>query len=132
MEMLRAQLTRLHFVDLREDGKNEALVYLSSRNWCGTAGCTLLVLHSDGASYKLVTKLPAVRLPILLLFTKSNGWHDLSVIARTSGTEPLYQAVLTFDGKSYPDNINAARPLSQRVQGKIVIAADGKDERLYR
>src|SRR5215469_8863420 len=72
-------------VDLRDDGSKEAIAYLSSTGWCGTGGCTLLVLAPSGASYKLITKTPIVRLPIRVLTTKTNGWHDLSVVVGGGG-----------------------------------------------
>lgn len=88
------------FVDLRDDGTKQAIVYLSSNGWCGTAGCTMLILARDGTSYRLVSRIPAVRLPIWVLDTKTNGWRDIGVIGRKSGTQPLYKAILSFDGQS--------------------------------
>jgi len=44
------------FTDLRGDGIQEALVYLTSDGWCGSGGCTMLVLAPRGSSYTLVTK----------------------------------------------------------------------------
>ena len=31
-------------VDLKDDGTKEAIVYFSSNGWCGTGGCTMLIL----------------------------------------------------------------------------------------
>lgn len=42
--------------DLRDDGTKEAIVYLSSDGWCGTAGCTMLILAPEGTSYKVVSQ----------------------------------------------------------------------------
>ena len=78
------------FVNLKDDGTKEVIVYLSS--WCGTGGCTMLILAPGGTSYRVVTKVPAVRLPIRVLDAKSNGWRDIGVVARKSGVEPLYEA----------------------------------------
>src|SRR5262245_54702279 len=45
------------FYDLNNDGKPEVLVYLSgSPVWCGSGGCTLLILTPQGPSYKLVSE----------------------------------------------------------------------------
>jgi hypothetical protein len=119
------------FVDLKDDGTKEAIVYLSSDGWCGTGGCTLLILAPEGTSYRVVTKVPAVRLPIRVLDAKSNGWHDIGVVARKSGVEPLYEAILSFDGKSYPIGVSEAGESNGKAQGKIVMAATAKARPLY-
>ena len=118
-------------VDLNDDGKKEVIVYLSSDGWCGTAGCTMLILAPNGASYRLVTRIPAVRPPIGVLPSKSNGWHDIGVVARTNGVEPLFQAILSFDGKAYPDNISDAHRANGKARGKVVLSDTAKDYPLY-
>jgi hypothetical protein len=119
------------FVDLRDNGTKEVIVYLSSDSWCGTGGCTMLILAPEGGSYKVVTKTPTVKLPIRILTTKSNGWHDIGVVGRINGVEPLYEAVLSFDGKTYPESLSDARPSQGEVQGKTVITQTAKDTLLY-
>ena len=117
------------FVDLRENGAQQVIVYLTG-NWCGTGGCTMLILAPEGTSYKVVTKTTVTRLPIRMLATKSNGWHDISVVARTNGVEPLYDSILSFDGKTYPGS-PPARRLGGKVEGKIVIPVTADDIPLY-
>lgn len=51
------------FVDLCDDGKKEVIVYLSSDGWCGTGGCTMLILAAKGTSYRVVTKTYAASNP---------------------------------------------------------------------
>jgi hypothetical protein len=86
-------------VDLQDDGTKEVIVYIGGRGWRGSGGCVMLILAPDGGSYRVVTKTTVTRLPIRVLTTKSNGWHDITVIARINGIEPLYETVLVFDGK---------------------------------
>ena len=117
------------FVDLRDDGRKEAIVYLSSDGWCGTAGCTMLILAPEGTSYNVVSKIPAVRLPIRVLTAKANGWHSIGVIVRKSGTEPLCEAIISFDGKSYP--ISRGGESHGTVEGKLVMPATVKSRPLY-
>ena len=38
------------FVDLNGDGRPEAVVRLTSSHWCGSGGCTTLVLERDSDS----------------------------------------------------------------------------------
>lgn len=117
------------FVDLRDDGTKEVIVYLWSDGWCGTAGCTTLILSPEGTSYRVVTKIVATRLPIRVLATKTNGWHDISAVARINGIEPLYEAILPFDGRTYPisPSVPAARRLNKIVRGEIEITVTADD-----
>jgi hypothetical protein len=113
------------FVDLNGDGKPEAIVYITGQSWCGSGGCTLLILTPEGSSYKVVTKIPITRLPVRVLTKASNGWRNLGVWVQGGGIQPGYEAELRFDGKTYPRNpsTNAARRLVGRVTGEVVIAS---------
>lgn len=93
----------------------------------------MLILDSDGASYKLVTQTTVTRLPVRILNSKSNGWHDLSVVVAGGGIQPGYEALLSFDGKTYPTNptVPPARPLKDKVEGRTVLSSATKDEPLY-
>lgn len=44
------------FTDLNGDGKPEAVVHLVSNDWCGSGGCTTLVLARDGDSWRVLSK----------------------------------------------------------------------------
>ena len=109
-------------IDLDEDGNPETLVYLMGRPVCGSAGCTLLVLASDNASLRLISRITIVRLPVRILDTESHGWQDLSVRVRGGGIEP-HEAMLQFDGTTYPTNpsVPPARRLEQSVAGPVIV-----------
>jgi hypothetical protein len=119
------------FVDLKGDGAKEVIVYLSADGWCGTGGCTMLILAPEGVSYRVVTRIPAVRLPIWVFNTKSNGWRDIGVGARINGVEPLYEAILSFDGQTYPSGLADAPRSNGRHQGRIVMSEATASEPLY-
>src|SRR5579859_3880939 len=91
------------FVDLKDDGTKAVIVYVSGRGWCGTGGCVMLILAPEGASYRVVTKTTITRPPIRVLATKSNGWHDISVVVSGGGIS-VHEVELSFDGKTYPSN----------------------------
>jgi hypothetical protein len=107
------------FVDLKDDGKQEVIVYVTDATggWCGSGGCTTLVLVPDSPSYKIVSRIVTTRPPIRVLATKSNGWHDLSVRVQGGGILRPYEAKLSFNGKSYP--FSPSSPRAQRVVGKV-------------
>ncbi len=117
-------------VDLRDDGTEEAIVYLSSNEWCGTGGCTMLILAPEGTSFSVVSQIPVVWLPIRVLSTKANGWYDLGVVVRKDGTVPPDESVLSFNGKSYP-YVSDGRELHGKIEGKIVMPAKAKSQPLY-
>lgn len=121
------------FVDLKGDGRQEAIVYLSGAGWCGSGGCTALVLTPQGSSYRIVTKLTVVQLPIRVLMSKSNGWHDLSVQVKGGGNIRPYEAVLSFNGSTYPRNptVSPARRLDKIVEGEVVIPTTEQSSPLY-
>ena len=67
------------FVHLRDDNTQHAIVYLTNDGWCGSGGCTTLILEPKGSTYRVITKVMTARPPIRVLSTKTNGWHDLAV-----------------------------------------------------
>lgn len=42
------------FEDLNSDGTEEAIAYLLGPSWCGSGGCTTLVLAKSGQSWRVV------------------------------------------------------------------------------
>src|SRR6187402_1014918 len=42
------------FVELAGNGTRQAVVYLTGGEWCGTGGCTMLVLTQQNSSYKVL------------------------------------------------------------------------------
>jgi hypothetical protein len=124
---------RSAFVDLKDDGTQDAIVYLTGQSWCGSGGCTLLTLAPDGPSYRVVTKITVVLPPIRVLATRSNGWHDIGVQVRGGGIQSSYEADLPFDGETYPSNpsVPPARKLGNKGIGKVVINSDLNKTQAY-
>jgi hypothetical protein len=110
-------------VDLSGDGVPETLVYLMG-DWCGSGGCTMLVLQQDGGAFRVVSQVTIVRLPIRVFRNKTNGWRDIGVWVQGGGETTGYEAVLPFDGSSYAENPSAepARRLQGNPPANIAIA----------
>lgn len=82
--------------DLNNDGKFEYLVGLTGTYYCGTGGCTMLVLNSD---FTLNSEIAGVNYPILISNSELNkGWKNLYVAS--SGSYHL----LKYTGTKYPAN----------------------------
>ncbi len=101
--------------DLNDDDADELLVYLNSDGFCGSGGCTLLILTPRGNSYRVITRATIVRLPVRALDTRSNGWRNLAVRVQGGGILEGYEAELRYDGASYPSN--PSMPPARRLQG---------------
>jgi hypothetical protein len=121
------------FVHLRDDNTQQAIVYLTNDGWCGSGGCTMLILEPKGSTYRVITKIMTTRPPIRMLSTKTNGWHDLVVHVQGGGVVHAYEAKLPFNGKSYPisPSMPAARPLTTEIAGEIIVPASVAVEPLY-
>lgn len=115
------------FVDLNGDGRREAVVLISGRFWCGTGGCPLWVLTARGRSWRMVTQAPIVRAPVRLLPSRSRGWSDLSAMLYVDGTQPLYEARLSVNGRLNPTITPLARPSS----GQVILSESDRSEPLF-
>jgi hypothetical protein len=111
----------------------EVIVYLTGRNWCGSGGCTALILVPNGSSYTVVTRTTVTQLPIRVLNSRTKGWHDVAVWVEGGGIEPGYEARLRFNGNKYPSNptVAPALHLRSRVAGKIVIPRSAEGISLF-
>lgn len=90
-------------VDLDGDGREELLMLLEDRNWCGSGGCTLLVFRNGERGYRLLSRTGATSPPIAVSARVHNGWHDLLVGVGGGGTVAGTVA-LQFNGSGYPGN----------------------------
>ena len=122
----------LAFIDIGH-GAKEILVYISSNGWCGSGGCTLLFLESNGSSYKVIGRTTIVQLPIRVIVKKSNGLPDIGVWVQGGGIMNGYEAILSFNGHKYPSNpsVPPAQKSTVATVGKVVISEKDISEPLY-
>lgn len=121
------------FVHLSDDNTQQVIVRLIGGAWCGSGGCTTLILVPKDSSYRVLTKMTVAQLPIRVLDTKSNGWHDLGVWVQGGGIQPGYEARLSFNGKKYPSNptVPPAQRLTAKINGMVVMPQAVTGEPLY-
>lgn len=109
-------------IDLNRDGRPEALVYVTDRDYCGSGGCTFYVLTKQGRSYRTVMRSTVTQLPIRLLPTSSRGWRDIGVTVSGGGVARPYLARMRFNGTRYPANPSVQPPLpAGQNRGRVVI-----------
>ena len=108
--------------DLNGDGRKEAFVYLTDPDYCGSGGCTLVILSPRAKSYRIMMRSTVTQLPIRLLPTSSNGWRDVGVMVEGGGITSAYEARLRFNGRRYPSNPTVPPAVSLRhTTGAVLI-----------
>jgi hypothetical protein len=65
------------------------------------------------------------RPPIVVASTTTQGWRDLVVRVSGGSIIPGYDALLRFDGRTYPANptVPPAEPLKAPTSGEVAIPA---------
>lgn len=94
---------RYAFSDLNGDGLQDAVVLITDLEYCGSGGCTMLVLKGIGRGFEFVSLSTITREPIYVLQRASSGWRAFSVLVSGGGVA-AGQALLRFDGEPYPLN----------------------------
>jgi len=113
-------------VDLDDDGQQEVVAYAAGPMVCGTGGCPLFVFKAGEQGYRLVTQVSVVQVPVRVSSQVTNGWRDL-VVAVAGGGMPAGNAVLKFDGTTYPSNptVSPAEPVASLEGTEVLIGEFG-------
>ena len=101
------------------------LVYLIGADYCGSGGCTLLVLHRTPAGFERLGRLTVTRTPIRVLESQTRGRPDLAVGVRGGGMGS-HEVLIPFDGGRYASNptVAPARPIAGDAPGRTLITDD--------
>lgn len=103
--------TRYSAASVSLDDKTQMeLVYISGDTWCGSGGCFAVLLKPEGSSFKVIQEFTLARLPIRVLPSLTNGWHDLAMWVRGGGVSGRV-AILRYNGSKYPSNPSMAPAL---------------------
>ena len=90
-------------VDLNDDGILDAVVLLTGPEWCGSGGCSMLILRGYGGGFTIVSRSTISNQPIKLSRERQHGWHTLLVLVKGGAIEPGF-VVMPFNGRKYPLN----------------------------
>ena len=89
--------------DLNGDNRNEIFVGLTGPYFCGSGGCTQLILDSKG---EVITMFTVSDYPVVISGDLTNDWKDLYILSGGN------YHIARFDGKSYPSNPSVLPELS--------------------
>ncbi|ABF39802.1 hypothetical protein Acid345_0797 [Candidatus Koribacter versatilis Ellin345] len=109
------------FAHLSSSKEPEVIVRMTGSDWCGSGGCILLVLASNGDSYKKVSAMTITNPPVRVLDTQTSGWHDIGVFVRGGGILRGYEARMRYNGTKYPPNPSTSPKTAPKAAGEIVI-----------
>lgn len=117
---------KIAFVDLNDDGIDDAVVLITGNEYCGSGGCSLVVFEGVAGRFKFVSSSTITREPILLLAEKNKGWHTLSVLVAGGGVTPG-QVVMQFNGRKYPSNPSTQRKAKKaELEGAKILIGQGR------
>ena len=104
-DLLKEDAYDAKLVALKEDGKCENPIVLLNglSGYCGSGGCTLLVLDCTTDGYKVMGKTTVSNRPISLSSTSTKGYKDIKVRVKNEGI-----VALKHDGKAYTSNASTA------------------------
>lgn len=105
--------------DLNDDGKQEIFTGFNGSYFCGTGGCSWLLLDDAGNT---ITRFTVTDYPVVISADKTNAWKDL--IVSTGGKNHL----LKFNGKNYPSNPSVQPLLKSEPANELTKVFDYNNE----
>ena len=108
--------------DLNGDGRPEALFLITDPNYCGSGGCTLVIVSPRGRSYRMVMRSTVTQPPIRLLPTVTHGWHVIGATVWEGRGRPDVVR-MRFNGRRYPNNPTMLPATSLKRRSGLVLIA---------
>jgi hypothetical protein len=106
---------QFYAIDLNEDGQDEYFVLFTSPYFCGTGGCTMLLLDYYS---EVITRFTVMEPPLYVSEETTNGWRDLLIYSEGSYRD------LIFDGTIYPSNPSVATESSKEPDDSYEVLFD--------
>jgi hypothetical protein len=107
-----------------EGDQKLTFAYLIGPEYCGSAGCSLMILHRRGDAFDLLGKISTVYTPVRVLPSMTNGRPDLAIRTRGEGISTV-DKLIPFNGHRYAwsPNLPAARDVAN-PGGEIILTDD--------
>ena len=104
-------------VDLNDDGVLDAIVLLTEPRYCGSGGCSMVVLRGTGDGFRVLSSSSITRAPVVVLPEKRHGWRTFTVSVAGGGVK-AGPVLMRFNGARYPNNPTMA-PLAtpRQIEG---------------
>src|SRR3954454_6672304 len=118
------------YANLGGNSREEAIVYLIDRGWCGTGGCPLFVMTPSGNGWRMLAHTSVSRPPLHRLQARHEGWNDLAVTVSGGGIEESGLAALHFAGGHYARNPTVAPRVRALPPGSILLLADRDEDQI--
>ena len=90
-------------VDLNDDGISDAVILIADHRYCGSGGCSMIVLKGIAGGFELISSNTLSREPVAVLPETRLGWHTLAILVSGGGVK-TGSALMRFDGTRYPSN----------------------------
>jgi hypothetical protein len=117
------------YADLNGDKREEAIVFLIDRGWCGTGGCPVFVMTPAGKDWRKVAQTTVSRAPVYRLPARHGGWNDLGITVGGGGLEPGITAVPFRNGR-YAGNPTSFKTLKVLPKGALLLLRDRDDDQV--
>ncbi|MCU7617203.1 hypothetical protein NZ698_08335 [Chryseobacterium sp. PBS4-4] len=117
-----ARKFNLYQIDLNNDDKKEVFINFFTPYFCGSGGCTLVLLDSD---LKLISKFTVTRTPITIDSKTENGWKVLWI---QDGND---WKILTNKSGKYPSNPSMIKPTKEVPESNAVKIFDNNTSKTY-
>ncbi len=100
----------------KENNCEFPVVFLNGGSgYCGTRGCTMLVLECIKTGYRVMSTTSVAMPPVYISLESTNGLHDIKLYNKNRGL-----VVLKFDGKRYPSNASMV-PKTKKEPSDILL-----------
>ncbi len=107
-------------LDLNDDGKKEVFVNFMSPYFCGTGGCSIVLLNKQ---IEPITKFTVTRTPLYIERSMENGWRPI-----LTQSEGKWRKLIYKDG-SYPSNPSVVEVSKNGPsEGSDILFGDDKNE----
>lgn len=120
--MVSNHLTLATLAETKE--KNLSIAYITGQSWCGSSGCTLIILQPRADSYRVLGKIAAVNPPIVELHPMIADMPQIGFRVRGGGIDSPYEATLTFRDEHY--EINSLVKIGKQtapIYGRVLIGS---------